>query len=234
MSTSWEKQAKWYDEVVSDKGHYYHKQVIFPKLKKLIKGDVLDLGCGNGALSEIVKGDYVGVDASKSLIAAAKKRHGQRNFYVKDVTQPFDLKKRFETAVCALAMQNMEDPLSVMKNAYAHLDESGQLIVVLNHPCFRIPRQSHWGVDESKKLQYRRIDRYMSALDIPIRVGKDDLVSFHHPLSYYFANLKRSGFLICDVQEWCSDKKSNGKAAKMENRARDEFPLFLTIVAKRC
>jgi len=30
---------------------------------------------------------------------------------------------------------------------------------------------------------------------------------------------------------WISEKKSEGKAVKMENRAREEFPMFMTTLA---
>lgn len=90
-----------------------------------------------------------------------------------------------------LSLQNMEDPFSALKNVGSHLDGGGKLVIVMNHPCFRIPRQTHWGVDEGKKLQYRRLDMYMSDLKIPIHAkpskGKKSEVtwSFHHPLSAY-------------------------------------------------
>ena len=45
--------------------------------------------------------------------------------------------------------------------------------------------------------------------------------------------LKEAGFFIELNEEWCSDKKSTGKMAKVENRCRSEFPLFLTFVAKK-
>jgi hypothetical protein len=109
----------------------------------------------------------------------------------------------------------------------------------MNHPCFRVPRQSSWGVDEQKKLQYRRIDRYMEPLKIPIQThpGQGDKSpqtwSFHHPLSTYVEGLSKSGFVIEKIEEWLSDKLSTGGKAKMENRSRLEFPLFLTIYAVR-
>jgi hypothetical protein len=35
------------------------------------------------------------------------------------------------------------------------------------------------------------------------------------------------------MEEWVSDKKSTGKFATVENRARAEFPLFLTLKMKK-
>jgi hypothetical protein len=91
-------------------------------------------------------------------------------------------------------------------------------------------------VDAQKKLQYRRIDRYMTPLSIPIQTspgkGKtEETISFHFSLSHYTALLKKAGFTIDSIEEWCSDKRSTGKTAAMENRSRQEFPLFLAIIA---
>jgi hypothetical protein len=129
----------------------------------------------------------------------------------------------------------VEDPEMAFKNAYSHLAPQGKLLIVMNHPCFRIPRQSSWGIDEAKKLQYRRIDLYMSSLKIPIQTNpgrepSSSTVSFHHPLSFYFQSLAKAGFMIETAQEWISDKKSTGAKASMENRSRKEFPLFLALL----
>ncbi|MFC1630003.1 class I SAM-dependent methyltransferase [Patescibacteria group bacterium] len=52
---------------------------------------VLDLGCGNGRLSEIYKGtEYVGVDNSEKLIQIAKQKYPDNEFLVADAFQlPF-------------------------------------------------------------------------------------------------------------------------------------------------
>jgi hypothetical protein len=34
------------------------------------------------------------------------------------------------------------------------------------------------------------------------------------------------------MEEWISDKQSSGKFAKMENRSREEIPLFLLLQAR--
>jgi len=35
------------------------------------------------------------------------------------------------------------------------------------------------------------------------------------------------------MEEWISDKKSTGAKARMENRSREEFPLFLALLAQK-
>lgn len=245
-STSWESASEWYNNLVGSEGHYYHQHVIFPHLLKILKTkkqnlSMLDLGCGQGAFSQVLPKDfaYDGVDLSSSLIKMAKKNTSLPNriFHELDLCTPFDLNKTFTHAAMILSFQNIAEPKIALQNAKKHLKQGGLFLLVLNHPCFRIPRQSSWEVNEDTRIQYRRVDTYMSSMQIPIEVhpGKAASVktySFHYPLSEIFSLLQDSGFTVCNLTELCSDKISTGKNAKMENRARDEIPLFMTIVAK--
>lgn len=246
--TSWETVEKWYASCVGDKGHYYHQSVILPSLLRLLKipkkkpFSLLDLGCGEGVLSRALFPNvhYTGIDASSSLLHEAKKKskRGTEEWICGDITKDFSLDKNdFDCAVFLLSLQNMQDPEAAIANAKKHLKRGGQLLVVLNHPCFRIPRQSSWGVDEEQSMQYRKVQKYMSSMKIPIQMhpGKKEhsetTYSFHHSLSDYFSFLAKSGFCVTALEEWCSDKMSRGGRAKMENRARKEIPLFLALLA---
>ncbi len=241
---SWENVAKWYDKSVGEKGHYYHQNLIIPNLLRLLKPDkttkLLDLGCGQAIVARALPKEsyYLGIDASETLIKAAKKRTTNGHFLVKDLTHPINLpQKDFTHALFLLSLQNMSNGKIALENSAAHLKKEGKLILVLNHPCFRIPRQSSWGIDAQKKLRYRRLDRYMTPLEVPITAHPSEeksekTISFHYPLSTYVQWLYEAGFFIETIEEWCSDKVSTGKAAKMENFSRKEFPLFLTIVAR--
>lgn len=246
--TSWESAGAWYDKIVGREGHYYHQHVIMPGALRLLalkeKDSLLDLACGQGILARHIPPHvpYTGMDISPSLIRSAKQHsfRGKPEFHIGDVSEPFQLKtKTFTHSTLILALQNIADPAKVFKNVHAHLASGGKLLLVLNHPCYRIPRQSSWQVDEPKKLQYRRVDSYLSPLKIPIYThpgqGKEasSTLSFHYPLSALSSFLKEAGFVIEVLEEWVSDKTSTGKNARMENRCRQEFPLFLTILAKK-
>lgn len=244
MKTSWEKISDWYDRAVGEKGHYFHQNVIFPQLLPLLKGAkrVLELGCGQGVLARNLGNDteYVGVDLSPSLIEQAKERAEPKHLFVYgDATQNPKLpKSEFTDAVFLLSLQNIEEPLKALQFTAHHLVKGGKLFLVLNHPCFRIPRQASWQIDEKNKILFRRLDRYLSELKIPIKANpskKDSIVtwSFHYSLSQITQWLAQAGFVVREMHEWCSDKKSFGSASKMENRAREEFPLFLTIVGEK-
>lgn len=244
--TSWENSAKWYDAAVGEKGHYYHEEVILPNLLKILdlnaKDRLLDLACGQGILERKIPSstEYLGIDISPSLIKFAKNRckNPKHRFICKNVTETLPIEKNFTHATIVLALQNIEDPLSVLQNASKHLETGGTLCVILNHPCFRIPRLSHWGIDEQKKLQYRRLDSYLSSQKIPIQThpgksGSPTTWTFHHSISSYSRWFKESNFVILGIEEWVSDKHSTGTKAKMENRARKEFPLFCTFICEK-
>jgi ubiquinone/menaquinone biosynthesis C-methylase UbiE len=245
--TSWQPVNKWYNKQVGKEGHYYHQHVVIPKSLSLLDlhpGDaLLDLACGQGVLSRKISAEvgYHGIDLAQGLIKQAHRLSSlkQRRFSVGDITQPLKIPPTsFSHATIILALQNVAEPQGAITNAAQALKTGGKLLIVLNHPCFRIPRQSSWGIDEQHKTQYRRIDRYLSPLKIPIvaHPGQNRSAhtwSFHRPLSEYSAMLKTAGFMIETLEEWVSDKSSEGKAAKMENRSRAEFPLFLALLARK-
>jgi SAM-dependent methyltransferase len=240
---SFEKAGKWYDSIVGEKGHYYHQHVILPHILPWIKDkSVLDLACGQGFLERHVSASktYLGLEISPFLVKSAKnqiKYPQKHSFHEADITKPLDfVKDRFDVATLILAAQNIQNIEDVFSHVYPKLVKGGEFILVLNHPCFRIPRQSSWGIDDKKVLQYRRIDSYLSSLEIPIAIHpsqstSEKIFSYHYPLSAYVNWLSLAGFRIHRMEEWISDKISTGKSAKMENRSRKEFPLFLSIAA---
>lgn len=247
-NTSWQPAEKWFKKSVGLKGQHYQEHVIIPKTLKLLSleknSSLLDLACGQGVLSRHVDPQihYQGFDLSPSLIQFAKKNNRSPNhlFQIADVTKKLPTPKNdFSHATLLLSIQNIEHPHAVFKNVFDHLVSEGKLLLVLNHPCFRIPKQSSWEIDEKNHIQYRRINRYLSSFKTPIQMNPSQeesspvTWSFHHSLSYYSQSLLQNGFIILKIEEWISDKRSMGKKAGMENRAREEFPLFLAILAKK-
>jgi len=245
-STSFEESSNWYAACVGDKGHYFHRNVILPRIKQILtmhkSSKIIDLACGSGVLQRWLNPEieYVGLDISKSLINEAKK-HAKKTqtFLQADITEQLPITDTdFSHAFLILALQNIEDGEKAIKNASMHLKKNGKFIIVLNHPCFRIPRQSAWVVDDDKKLQSRLVSSYMSSMKIPIKTHPSKkssslTYSFHHPIGTYIKWLYSSNLVVEKIEELCSDKKSTGTKARMENRSRKEFPLFMIIVAKK-
>jgi ubiquinone/menaquinone biosynthesis C-methylase UbiE len=245
--TSWKPVSEWYDSLVGEKGHFYHREVILPNVLRLLhlseKDRLLDICCGQGVLSRAIpkKVEYVGIDIARPLLNSAARYHSPEHhtFIEADITRPWPLsqQKSFSHAACILALQNIEDPATVFIELAKVLHDGARAVFVLNHPYFRIPRQSRWNFDEKSKTQTRELFSYMTPRRIPIVMhpGKHTTTtwSFHVPLSFYTSISHESGFVIETIEEWCSPKHSTGAAAKSENRARKEFPLFMAIVFQR-
>lgn len=246
-NTSWEKVGKWYGGVVGVKGHYYHRTVILPNVLRLLnlKADsrVLDLGCGQGVLArEVGAVEYLGLDLAANLIEEARSldRNPNHKYGVADITRELPIRNSgFSHGVIILALQNVDKPFNVIRNAAKHLSQTGRLVIVINHPAFRIPKNSDWTVNRVKKIQSRVVDKYLSPLRIPIDSSPFDnknnqrTWSYHYPLSAYSEMLFDNGFVIEKIEEWVSPKKSEGGMAKIEDDARREFPLFMAITARK-
>lgn len=243
--TSWEPVSEWYGKYVKHGENLQHT-VVFPGALKLLvppeNGRYLDIACGEGAFTRLMAKTrhlhVVGLDASDSLIQQAKRLAPKRvDYHVADAT---DFAGRFspasfDGASCLLAIQNIEPFEPVFRETAAVLKQGSPFVIVMNHPCFRQPRQSGWGWDEQRKLQYRRIDKYLSSYEVPIQAHPGSApgvktFSYHRPLQAYVATLEKNGFVIDALEEWISPKTSDsGPRARAENVARIEIPLFLAL-----
>jgi ubiquinone/menaquinone biosynthesis C-methylase UbiE len=243
-SSSWEGVSDWYDSIVGKEGHYYHQAIVLPGVLRLLelqpKSSLLDIACGQGVLARAIpKGvTYTGLDISKTLIRQAQTHSKNKDhiFKTADVTQPLPLETQFSHAACVLAIQNIQYPDKMFTELSKWMQPGGRAVFVINHPCFRIPRNSQWQFEESTKSLLRAERLYMSELAVPIashQKNEASTISYHYPLSAYIKMLSRSGFVLSWMEEWCTDKKSEGGAQRWENRAKREFPLFLALVLER-
>lgn len=247
QETAWKGEvATWYDSLVGDEGSAFQKDLIFPQVLRLLelkRGEhILDLGCGQGAFcreAQKAGAEVTGLDASEELVRIARERSRGRGRYVAGDAAHLEVfpPSCFDAVVCILAIQNIDPIEPVMSGVGRVVRPGGRLVLVMNHQSFRIPRQSAWGWDDERKLVYRRVDRYLTPMKIPIQThpgSKPGLVTwtFHRPLQHYVRALADAGLWVNALEEWTSNKVSQpGARAKAENRARQEIPLFLALRA---
>src|SRR3989338_5067850 len=177
--SGWEPVADWYGDHLKSEGSLL-KTVVYPNALRLLApkegGYYLDIAAGEGSFTRLIartpKSTVVGFDAAPSLIEHAKSQAPKKGteysvLDARDFASHFPAQS-FDGASCLLAIQNIDDVPAVFRDAARILKPGGSFVIVMNHPFFRIPRQSAWDYDESKKLMARRIDRYLTPLDIPI------------------------------------------------------------------
>jgi ubiquinone/menaquinone biosynthesis C-methylase UbiE len=245
--TLWDQASRWYDSLVGAQGTDFQKDIIMPGVFRLLdvkkKDKVLDLACGQGVFSRYLsqKGINVeGLDSSSELLKHARSRSNDSiRYHVGDAgdAKNFEV-DRFDGIACLMAIQNIEKMDLLFTSAARWLKVGKCFVIVMTHPCFRIPRQTHWGWDEEKKIEYRRVDHYLTEANVPILTppfaDPDSFtLTYHRPMQSYIEALVKAGFCVDAMEEWISNKKSQpGKRAKAENRARKEIPLFLALRAR--
>ncbi len=220
-NTSWDPVASWYTGWVGKGGSIYHRRAGLPTVLRLAapqQGEsLIDIGCGHGVLARpVLKSGarYTGVDYSPKLVQAAREANPRSAAFLHgDARKLLELPglepASQDVAVFMLSIQDM-DPLSeILEQATAVLKPGGRLVIFMLHPAFRVPRGSGWGLDENRKLRYRRIDHYLRELAVPMKafseagnVGRRGSTwSFHRPLSAYFEGMFRGGLKVDAFEE---------------------------------
>lgn len=241
--SGWDPVAGWYDGWMGKGGSEHHRKSAVPALLDLLdlrEGEqVLDMGCGQGVLAPFVaqaKAHYTGVDVSQKLLALARQHHGAAGRFLEEdagrLTRSSQLKAgTFDAVVFLLSIQDMDPLAAVLRSTSWALKSGGRVAILMTHPCFRIPRQSGWGTDERRKLQYRRIDRYLTPLPIPMKTypGQESgvTISFHRPLHEYVNGLAACGLLVDRLEEIASN------VTLKTNPADSEIPLFMGLRARK-
>ena len=266
-NTSWGNVAGWYDDLLEKSPDSYQEKVILPNLLRIVDPKpgqkILDIACGQGYFSRILQrngAQVTGCDISAELIDIAKRNSpADISYFVSPAEKITDKvvnslsmsEQKFDVAIIILAIQNIEDIKAAFSESSKLLKSGGRLVIVMNHPVFRIPQNTSWQWDSDAHKQYRRIDSYMTDTKTKIDMapgagakGKVEsgkaqgaskvTVSFHRPLQSYFKALNSAGLAVTRLEEWISHKQSQeGPRAKEEDRTRKEIPLFMCIEARK-
>lgn len=248
-NTGWDPIALWYDGWMGAEGSRFHQEVALPLTLELAaprkQQRVLDVGCGQGVLAEAIVrcgAHYTGIDVSGTLVRKAIARHGKAansRFLHCDASVPSRYAKHgpFDLAVLLLSVQDMPAIRRVFSSVGSVLRPRGRIVIVMTHPCFRIPRMSGWGVDPGRKLVYRRVDGYLTSRKIPIRLHGRNVAktfSYHRPLSEYTRELARAGFSIDALEERTVTAEQQRKIAiRGPSRHNEDIPVLLGVVASR-
>jgi 2-polyprenyl-3-methyl-5-hydroxy-6-metoxy-1,4-benzoquinol methylase len=124
-----------------------------------IRGQVLDVGCGNGALAEFVSpAQYRGVDRDSESLSIARRRF-PAHVFTEEVPSP---EERFDTVAALAVIEHVTDPASFLYGLLNRLAASPDAVVVVTtpHPVFgwvhalgsRIGIFSRHGAEEHQPL----------------------------------------------------------------------------------
>ncbi|MHC5067762.1 MAG: class I SAM-dependent methyltransferase [Planctomycetota bacterium] len=259
--TAWQDQAVWYDARHGERGDDLHSQVVLPAVLRRLRAKpgqrVIDCCCGQGVLARLLAAQGVevtAIDAASSLIDAARAHGADGIDYQVADARSLDLPAASaDHAAVVLALQDLDPIDGVLRGLATAVKPGGNLVIVLTHPCFRIPKQARFGYDEKAGVQYRRVDAYLQPQAIPItthpgqgrggpkgreqdaqKAERISSTSFHRPVSSYLEALGQAGWAVTGCEELCTPRRGTpGKRAEAEERAAREFPVFLLLSAVR-
>lgn len=247
-NTSWGQVADWYDNLLEEGEGTYQKEVILPNLKRLLaikKGEiVLDLGCGTGFFARVCAKEgarVIGIDSGRELIAKAESYDTPGiEYYVSSAEKiPMIKNQQIDKIIIILAIQNMEKLPDLLTECSRVLKKNGTMYLVMNHPAYRIPKETSWEWTRDQSVQYRRVDKYLSEARIPIdmhpgEAKKTITYTFHRPLQVYFKSLAKNGFCVSKLEEWISNRIGpKGKTFNALEQSRKEIPMFLFLECKK-
>jgi len=195
------------------------------------EGEALDIGCGEGRISRLLKEcgyRVAAADPVEQFVAAAAEADSAHEYAVAAAADmPFDA-GRFDLAVLYNVLMDVDDVPAALREAKRVLSPSGTLFVSIVHPLTDCGRYVDTGVD----APYVRMESYFGRRrfdGIEERNGlRMHFAGWSQPLESYVAALEGAGLAITSLREPVPGIGSEGDHLKLWHR----LPLFLWLKAR--
>jgi SAM-dependent methyltransferase len=233
LRDAWERNAAGWIEWARAPGHdsyWRFNRDVFLELVPPPGRCTLDLGCGEGRLSRDLKAlghDVVGVDASPTLVAAARES-GVEAVEADAAALPF-ADASFDLVLAFMSLQDVDDVCGAVRETARVLEPGGRFCLAIVHPLGSAGRFIGEEADSPFAIEGSYLDESYYA-DRVARDGFDfTFVSKHRPLQAYTEALAEAGFVIERLRE-----PPIPDAAYVAERSRRwrRIPIFLYVRAR--
>lgn len=236
LSRAWDEHAEKWIAWARKPGHdsywVFHRDV-FLELVPEPSGRTLDLGCGEGRLSRDLAAlghDVVGVDASPTMLAAAREAAPKMELHQADAAALPFADASFGLVVAFMSLQDVENLAGAIGECGRVLAADGRLCMAIVHP---LNSAGTWTRDDAESPLLIE-GSYLSSFSYAETFARSGLemtfASVHRPLETYTELLAASGFVLERLRE----PALPDHAVRSEHSARwQRFPLFLHLRARK-
>jgi SAM-dependent methyltransferase len=234
LSEAWEENAAAWIEWAREPGHdsywRFHRD-LFLDLVPAPAGRTLDIGCGEGRLARDLAAlghDVVGVDASPTMLAAAREAAPEMELHLADAADlPFPVAS-FALVVAFMSLQDVDDLPGALREAARVLEPGGRLCLAIVHPLNSPGSFTERTADSPFVIDGSYLDESVTDETFERDGLAMRFVSRHRPLQTYTELLAANGLLIERLREpELPEAGFNGEYAPRWCR----IPLFLHLRA---
>ena len=232
---AWERHAADWIAWARAPGHDTYWQFHRDQFLELVpppSGRTLDLGCGEGRLARdltAIGHDVVGVDASPTLLAAAREASPELELHLADAASLPLPDASFGLVVAFMSLQDVDGLAAAVREAARVLAPGGRLCVAIVHP---LNSAGSFGDDAVGTSPFVIEGSYLDPFPYAEEVARDGYAmrfeSVHRPLQTYTEALAAAGLLIERLREPPLPERAS--VSDRSERWR-RIPLFLHLRA---
>jgi SAM-dependent methyltransferase len=234
LRQAWEENAAAWVEWARAPGHdsywRFHRD-LFLELVPPPSGRTLDVGCGEGRLARDLAAlghDVVAVDASPTMLAAAREAAPEMELHVADAAALPFADGSFGLVVAFMSLQDVDDLRGAIREAARVLFAGGRLCLAIVHPFSSAGRFVEREADAPFVIEGSYLDESRTDLTVERDGLAMRFVSRHAPVETYVEELTASGLLVERLREpRLPESGFNGPASRRWQR----IPLFLHLRA---
>ena len=246
--STWDKLADYWVSPETE-GEYHHTHTILPNVYRMLDAqkdeEILDVACGEGTAARYLAKlgvKVTGIDISKMIDRAieseSKDKLGIRflKLNAEELINEFK-NASFDKLVCNMALMDIADYTTIIKNISDVLKENGIFVFSITHPAFawptctttRIPSGSQRNEDRA-----RIVLNYFDERPTLVYYWPDvPSLNFPRTISTYVNELIKNNL---EIIEMCEPKASEELVEKFPRNAYlddDIFPDFLIVKTKK-
>ena len=198
----WNELTEWWLEESDDPAYREEVIPLFLGMLPRVEGQLLlDLGCGDGRMQDLVVARgarVIGLDLNLDLARIASRRHPVVLNHLPGMACVKDCS--VDGGYVVLALEHFEDSSRFFRETARVTRPGGSLTVVINHPVYTAPRSGPV-LDTTDGELFWRFGDYLAAGRTRDLAGKRTVGFIHRPIWMVFTEAAASGWSLEKVTE---------------------------------